>query len=51
MTPRNRVFLGLLGIFILAFAFLTYRIAKDMDPRYREPAEDSLIETAHLLAT
>lgn len=51
MTPRNRVFLGLLGIFILAFAFLTYRIAKDLDPRYREPAEDSLIETAHLLAT
>jgi two-component system, OmpR family, sensor histidine kinase CreC len=51
VTPRNRVFLGLLGIFILAFAFLTYRIAKDLDPRYREPAEDSLIETAHLLAT
>jgi two-component system, OmpR family, sensor histidine kinase CreC len=51
VTSRNRVFLGLLGIFILAFAFLTYRIAKDLDPRYREPAEDSLIETAHLLAT
>ncbi len=51
MTPRNRVFLGLVGIFILAFAFLTYRIAKDLDPRYREPAEDGLIETAHLLAS
>jgi two-component system sensor histidine kinase CreC len=50
VTPRNRVFLGLLGIFVLAFAFLTYRIAKDIDPRYREPAEDSLVETAHLLA-
>jgi two-component system sensor histidine kinase CreC len=51
VTQRNRVFLGLLGIFVLAFGFLTYRIAKDLDPRYREPAEDSLIETAHLLAT
>lgn len=51
MTARNRVFLGLLGMFVLAFAFLTYRIATDLDPRYREPAEDSLIETAHLLAS
>ena len=51
MTPRNRVFLGLVGIFILAFAFLTYQIATDLDPRYREPAEDGLIETAHLLAS
>lgn len=51
MTPRNRVFLGLIGIFVFAFAFLTYRIAKDIDPRYREPAEDGLIETAHLLAS
>jgi two-component system sensor histidine kinase CreC len=51
VTARNRVFLGLLGIFILAFGFLTYRIAKDIDPRYREPAEDSLVETAHLLAS
>ena len=51
MTARNRAFLGLLGIFVLAFAFLTYRIAKDIDPRYREPAEDSLVETAHLLAS
>jgi two-component system sensor histidine kinase CreC len=51
VTARNRVFLGLLGIFILAFGFLTYRLAKDLDPRYREPAEDSLVETAHLLAS
>ena len=51
MTARNRAFLGLLGIFVLAFAFLTYRIAKDIDPRYREPAEDTLVETAHLLAS
>ena len=51
MTARNRAFLGLLGIFVLAFAFLTYRIAKDIDPRYREPAEDSLVETAQLLAS
>ncbi|GMU69176.1 MAG: hypothetical protein AMXMBFR37_15080 [Steroidobacteraceae bacterium] len=50
MTPRNRVFFGLLGIFVLAFAFLTYRIATDLDPRYREPAEDALVETSQLLA-
>lgn len=51
MTPRNRVFLGLIGIFVLAFGFLTYRLVTDLDPRYREPAEDSLVETAHLLAS
>lgn len=50
MTPRNRVFLGLVGIFVLAFGFLTYRIATEIDPRYREPAEDALVETANLLA-
>lgn len=51
MSARNRIFFGLLAIFVLSFAFLTYRIAKDLDPRYREPAEDSLVETAHLLAS
>lgn len=51
MTQRNRVFLGLVGIFVVAFAFLTYRIATDLDPRYREPAEDGLVETAQLLAS
>lgn len=50
MTSRNRVFLGLIGIFVLAFGFLTYRIATEIDPRYREPAEDALVETANLLA-
>ena len=27
-----------------------YRLLGDIDPRYRESAEDSLVETAHLLS-
>jgi two-component system, OmpR family, sensor histidine kinase CreC len=51
MNTRNRVFLGILLIYVLGVAFLLYRIINDLDPRYRESAEESLVETAHLLAS
>ena len=50
MTQRNRVFLGLLGIFILAFGFLTYGSRRiwipDTGSPRRQPDRD-----AHPLAT
>lgn len=51
MSTRNRVFLGILLIYVLGVAFLLYRIVADLDTRYRESAEESLVETAHLLAS
>lgn len=51
MTKRNRVFIGVLLAYVLGVGFLMYRLLGDIDPRYRESAEESLVETAHLLAT
>ena len=36
--------------YALGVAFLLQRQLGDIDPRYRESAEESLVETAHLLA-
>jgi two-component system sensor histidine kinase CreC len=51
MSTRNRVFVGILLIYVLGVVFLLYRIIADLDPRYRESAEESLVETSHLLAS
>lgn len=51
MSARNRVFLGILLVYALGVAFLVYRIVNDLDTRYRESAEESLVETSHLLAS
>jgi two-component system, OmpR family, sensor histidine kinase CreC len=48
---RNRIFLGILLIYAAGIAFLLYRVLADLDPRYRESAEDSLVETSQLVAT
>ncbi|HWK84228.1 MAG TPA: two-component system sensor histidine kinase CreC [Caldimonas sp.] len=50
MTKRNRIFIGLLVAYALGVAFLMYRQLGDIDPRYRESAEESLVETAQLMA-
>ncbi len=50
MSTRNRVFLGILLIYVAGIAFALYRISEGLDLRYRESAEESLVETAHLLA-
>lgn len=51
MSTRNRVFVGILLIYVLGVTFLLYRIVADLDPRYRESAEESLVETSNLLAS
>lgn len=51
MSRRNRIFLGILLLFSLGVTFLLYRVSTDLDARYRESAEESLVDTAHLLAS
>jgi two-component system sensor histidine kinase CreC len=51
VSKRNRVFLGILLIYALGVALLLYRVMTDLDPRYRESAEELLVDTANLLAS
>ncbi len=51
MSKRSRIFLALLLIYAVGMAFVLYRVVSDLDPRYRESAEESLVETAQILAT
>jgi two-component system sensor histidine kinase CreC len=51
MSRRSRIFLGVFVVYLVAVAALLYRLATDIDPRYRESAEESLVDTANLLAT
>ena len=51
MTKRSRIFLGILLIYTAGIAFLLYRVVLDIDPRYRESAEEALVETSQLMAS
>ena len=51
MSKRSRIFFGLLLIYAVGMAAVLYRVVSDLDPRYRESAEESLVETSQLLAT
>ena len=51
MSRRSRMFLGVVVVYIAAVVFLLYRVSLDLDPRYRESAEDALVDTANLVAT
>jgi two-component system sensor histidine kinase CreC len=51
LTKRTRIFIGILLAYALGVGALMYRQLLDIDPRYRESAEESLVETAQLLAT
>lgn len=51
MSKRSRIFLAVLLIYAAGTAFLLHRVLADLDPRYRESAEESLVETAQLVAT
>ena len=51
LTPRNRIFIGILLIYTIGVCALLYNLIQNIDPRYRESAEDSLVETANLLAS
>jgi len=50
VSRRNRIFLGILVIFTLGVGALLYRVVNDLDTRYRESTEESLVDIAHLLA-
>jgi two-component system sensor histidine kinase CreC len=51
VSKRSRIFVALLLIYIAGTAFLLYRVLADLDPRYRESAEESLVDVAHLAAS
>jgi two-component system sensor histidine kinase CreC len=51
MSRRTRIFLGVFAVYVAVVGFLLYRVSADLDPRYRESAEESLVDTANLLAT
>ncbi|HEU4458244.1 MAG TPA: two-component system sensor histidine kinase CreC [Methylibium sp.] len=50
LSRRNRVFVGVLLVYAAGVALLMWRLLADIDPRYRESAEESLVETAQLVA-
>jgi two-component system sensor histidine kinase CreC len=50
VSRRTVVFVGILIAYALGVGVLMYRLLADIDPRYRESAEESLVETAHLVA-
>jgi len=51
MGIRSRFLLGFLVIFATGFYFLADFIANEIRPRYLETVEESMIDTAHLLAS
>ncbi len=51
MTKRTRIFIGILLAYAFGVGLLMYRQLEDIDPRYRESAEENLVETAQLMAT
>ncbi|MCL1960876.1 MAG: two-component system sensor histidine kinase CreC [Desulfovibrionaceae bacterium] len=51
MSRRTRIFLALIAVYAIGMAALLYQLLADLDPRYRESAEEGLVETAQLLAT
>ena len=51
MSRRSRLFAAIVALYVAAVALLLYRVSLDIDPRYRESAEESLVDTANLLAT
>jgi two-component system sensor histidine kinase CreC len=51
MSRRLRIFLALLLVYVLGVGALLYSMLADLDPRYRESTEESLVETAQLMAS
>ena len=51
MSRRSRLFAAIVALYVAAVSLLLYRVSLDIDPRYRESAEESLVDTANLLAT
>ena len=51
MTRRHRIFILVLLSYLAGIGLLLNNVLSDLDPRYRESAEDSLVESAQLMAS
>lgn len=51
MSKRTRIFLGIVLMYVLGTGFFLHKMIDDMDPRYRESTEESMVETAHIVAS
>jgi two-component system sensor histidine kinase CreC len=50
MSKRNRVLIALFFAFAASVGWLVYSIVSDLEPRYREAAEEPLVDSARILA-
>ncbi|WP_234193581.1 two-component system sensor histidine kinase CreC [Pseudacidovorax sp. NFM-22] len=50
-SRRTRIFLAVLLIYVAGITWLLWRVVGDIDPRYRESAEEAQVEIAQLMAT
>ncbi|MFO1436220.1 MAG: two-component system sensor histidine kinase CreC [Gammaproteobacteria bacterium] len=50
MSKRNRILIALFFVFAASVGWLVYGIVKDLEPRYREAAEEPLVDAARILA-
>lgn len=50
MNHRNRIFIGIILLFCLSLGAMLYQVSSDLKIRYREAAEESMVDTAYLLA-
>jgi two-component system, OmpR family, sensor histidine kinase CreC len=50
MNKRNRIFLSVILLFTAGVASLLYMVISGLDMRYRESAEETLVDTAYILA-
>ncbi|WP_295548944.1 two-component system sensor histidine kinase CreC [uncultured Pseudacidovorax sp.] len=50
-SRRTRIFLAVLLIYVVGITWLLWRVMGDIDPRYRESAEEAQVEIAQLMAT
>jgi two-component system sensor histidine kinase CreC len=47
---RNRIFVSILLLFCLSVGAMFYQVSADLDIRYRQAAEETLVDTAYLFA-
>ena len=50
LSKRNRIFLSVVLLFTVGVAGLLYTVSSGLDIRYRESAEETLVDTAYILA-
>jgi two-component system sensor histidine kinase CreC len=51
LSRRTRIFIAILLIYFAGIGLLLYRVVADIDPRYRESAEESLVDISQLMAS